>query len=106
MSKDIDPVGLVQRLDIAVRAFERAKGSTRRSLGVVVGERLGAVEAERDACVAWMDKKESWFAGNADHPKFDERTDAWIGKLREYEALSDAIGRAASIPGSEAARAA
>lgn len=94
MSDQINSAVLIQRLDVAVRAFQRAKMSTRRSLADVIEDRQSEVEAARDACVVWMKKKESWFAGNTDHPKFEDRADAWIAKLREYEALCDAIKRA------------
>jgi hypothetical protein len=96
---------LIQRFDVALRALQRANGQTRRSLAAVVVDRCAEMARAADSVVDWLTEKESWFARNPTHPKFEQREDAWIAKLREYEALCDAIGRTPTVRGLEVVRA-
>lgn len=97
MSEDV--AVLIQRSDLAIRAFQRASGSTRRSLAEVVGARKADVEARIVEIVDWLNRKEPWFSAHPDHPKFEQREDAWIEKLCHYESLCEAITRAQTVLG-------
>lgn len=93
-----ETIALVQRFAKVITAakgvYLDSQRDARRKLVYPVGVELSR---RSDELVSKMERGQRWLDDHKDHPQYRQRDDEWIGWLREYEFIQDALSDAKEV---------
>lgn len=86
----------VQGLRSVMQRYQAAPPALRDPLRASTEAMATTLAKARTEVVARMEKRWGWLDANEGHPQFEEREDALIADIAEYEAMENALRDAAT----------
>jgi len=97
-----------EQLRTAVTRYQTARPAVKEAMRDSATALAAQLATERDALVTRIEKRWAWLdeSNTVDlgewtvekhHPRFDEREDALLADIRQYEAIEDALREAAAV---------